>query len=582
MLHTIPTDISELTNGEKLVIKKLKELYKNIDRDCYLYIQPTIRTLEPDFILIDSLKGVCILEVKDWGLNYIRAINKNEVVLADNRKVHNPSKRAVQYYNAVKSLFESEDRLQDEECNLKFKVHSKLILTNLSNRDITERDLEQFFIRPCMDYITSDELTHISLDILFGNDVCNITEDCMNIIRSLLFPEIKIIKKESIEDDFDEIRDDIIGALDVEQEKFAKRIPYGHYLVSGVPGSGKTVMLLSRAIFLAEKFPNWDILILTYNKSLMNKLKTQLYNLSSDLTYNGIDISNIEVKTFHKFALEIANINVPRNPSQEWWTNELPTEAMKYAKPTYDAILIDEYQDFYHSWIQLCLKCCKKHTFEDRKPSENMFLAGDRLQSIYNPNEISWKSLGLNVVGRSKLLKTTYRSGRSHIILALKFLINDPHFKREVEKFYEGFDGINAVNKNNNSIEFIPENIYKLNELLLGILSQEEFKPQDIMILVPYNKTGAYLYSKLHPSLKECSIFSRDVVDNKIVITTYHSSKGLESKICILWGINKISDKKLIYVGMTRASNKIYICVDNPDGLTTLELKKIYNNINEC
>ena len=43
-----------------------------------------------------------------------------------------------------------------------------------------------------------------------------------------------------------------------------------------------------------------------------------------------------------------------------------------------------------------------------------------------------------------------------------------------------------------------------------------------------------------------------------------------------------LSDKKLIYVGMTRASNKIYICVDNPEGLTTLELKKIYNNINEC
>ena len=71
----------------------------------------------------------------------------------------------------------------------------------------------------------------------------------------------------------------------------------------------------------------------------------------------------------------------------------------------YDEILIDEYQDFYDDWIKLCIACCKKYKTlnSDRKEVElvNLFLAGDRLQSIYNPNKTSWKKIGINMQGRS-------------------------------------------------------------------------------------------------------------------------------------------------------------------------------------
>ena len=55
-----------------------------------------------------------------------------------------------------------------------------------------------------------------------------------------------------------------------------KEFPLGTYMVTGVPGSGKTVILLSRDIYLVKENPNWRILILTYNKSLSHKLNTQL------------------------------------------------------------------------------------------------------------------------------------------------------------------------------------------------------------------------------------------------------------------------------------------------------------------
>ncbi len=89
----------------------------------------------------------------------------------------------------------------------------------------------------------------------------------------------------------------------------------------------------------------------------------------------------------------------------------------------------------------MCLALCKRHNY-DGKISENLFLAGDRLQSIYNPKEHTWKSLGVNIQGRSKILKHSYRSGKSHIELALDFLMADKILKKEVEKFYEGREGI--------------------------------------------------------------------------------------------------------------------------------------------
>ena len=54
--------------------------------------------------------------------------------------------------------------------------------------------------------------------------------------------------------------------------------------------------------------------------------------------------------------------------------------------------------------------------------------------------------------------------------------------------------------------------------------------------------------------------FKENLIDDtKTTITTYHSSKGLEAKVVIILNINDIKDKKLAYVAMTRASEKLII-----------------------
>ena len=100
-LNIIKNESKKLTKGEKELLNKIKLLYKNYQDEAYLYVQPTISKLVPDFILIDENRGISILEVKDWSLSYIKDIDKRRVVLAD-REDDNPLSKTKQYYDILK------------------------------------------------------------------------------------------------------------------------------------------------------------------------------------------------------------------------------------------------------------------------------------------------------------------------------------------------------------------------------------------------------------------------------------------------------------------------------------------------
>lgn len=557
-LNIIPSDLSDLTEGEQRIASKIKSFYAESLIDSYLYVKPRLRNLEPDFIIIDPTKGICIIEVKDWTFNFIKDADRTKVSTITGQVLYNPIFRANQYFNLAKGLFDSDIRLLDEMGNPAYNLFSKVILCNISSSDAVKiaTILDQYPTR----YVTSDQIRGLTLDQVFDIESCFISPDQLLVLRTILFPEIKISDIEALEfeaADTGEIYT-TIKALDSQQEQFAKRLPNGHYMISGVPGSGKTVILLSRAIFLLKENPDWKIQIVTYNRSLSYKLENRIEHLSRDLDFLGMRRDNITVSTFSKLALEVANIGIPQNAGSDFWNYELPKKAFEKATPIYDAILIDEYQDFYDDWLKLCLKLAKKYTI-DGKEFENIFLAGDRLQSIYNPNEHSWSSIGINIQGRSKLLKHTYRAGKSHINLALKLLMSDPKLKKEVRKFYDGKDGIDNQTNLSDTIEFIEGEYSSISILLHDLLNRVGFKPSEILILSPTWQEANTLYAVLPSDIQSKCKVTKDIIDNKLIITTYHSSKGLENKICILLNIEKVDDRKRIYVGMTRASQRLYI-----------------------
>ncbi len=112
------------------------------------------------------------------------------------------------------------------------------------------------------------------------------------------------------------------------------------------------------------------------------------------------------------------------------------------------------------------------------------------------------------------------------------------------------------MGKNNikNSIEFIPNIINKLTKLL------QMYRRNEILILIDSKYKAEKFMRELPTEIRQVLLFQKEIIDDtKTTITTYHSSKGLEAKVVIILNINDIKDKKLAYVAMTRASEKLII-----------------------
>ncbi|MBP2142930.1 superfamily I DNA/RNA helicase [Methanococcus voltae] len=683
-IDIIPDDLYGLKKGELKLLNRIKEIYSKIDnyegnRNCVLYLQQSVCGLKPDFILIDSFKGVCILEVKDWKIGYLKNINSHQVETIDNKTFKNPIVTSNIYFNTLKDLIYSDEAFKgknekskknkmnnitkknaknSENLN-KFemppKIYSYAVFSKIKSEDIKKLQINKVLNQPPSKYITSDKISELTIDDLFDkNKDVKMSNIEFNRIRSLLCPEIcicnskqkikdknhnkdksakktqskkedsklkklgsliklfkiinKISSKDSIEDiiDYEKDSKELIKVLDLEQEKLSKKIPSGHFMVTGVPGSGKTVILLSRAVFLALNNPTWKIRILTYNKTLSEECKTNLKNMCEKIGNNDI-LNNIEVSTFHKFAKELYyeynqccesdefnNFKIKfKTESKQFWNYELPNKVLNLLEDRininmslkqYDAVLIDEYQDFMNEWIKICVKSCKKYPYVDYagKNTEgiNLFLAGDRLQSIYRLNGQNWKSLGIDMRGRSKLLKSTYRTGKEHLNLGINFLMNNNELKNQVYKFYNGTNTFSVLDGN---IEFLKGKNEVLNDKIKELLTK--FKPEEIMILCNDNKSCEKLYNSLDSDLKKKCSFSKNLEFGYVRILTLHSSKGLESPVCLITNLSEISkpannvqdilNRKLIYVGITRAFEHLILHSEDFDKSYAKELHDI-------
>jgi len=74
--------------------------------------------------------------------------------------------------------------------------------------------------------------------------------------------------------------------------------------VSGGAGTGKTIVALHRAVFLARKFPSANILLTTYSRPLVDSLESGLNELAGA---TGDVRRRIHVEHLHKFAHDLAS-----------------------------------------------------------------------------------------------------------------------------------------------------------------------------------------------------------------------------------------------------------------------------------
>lgn len=95
--------------------------------------------------------------------------------------------------------------------------------------------------------------------------------------------------------------------LNVEQRKLVQSKPAGHSLIKGVAGSGKTTVAVHRLPFLLENYcldKDDRVLMVTYNKSLLNYIKYVYDKVQEEQEFERISLFEID-----NSKLDIKNID---------------------------------------------------------------------------------------------------------------------------------------------------------------------------------------------------------------------------------------------------------------------------------
>ncbi|OLS40719.1 nuclease-related domain-containing DEAD/DEAH box helicase [Bacillus sp. MRMR6] len=605
MAITIPETIrTSATAGERLLFRTLKTFLPD---DYIVYFEPEIQGKRPDFVIIGPDLGIVVLEVKDYTKSTLFQLNHDEwhivTTSGDQAVIKSPMKQArdnmflvVEALKKDKSLIQLEGKYKFQ---LKFPYGHGVVFTRMQSKDFVQEGLYSV-IEPNL-CLTRDEIDPdkegFSEEVLMEK-ILNmfvvpfrlrepLSYEDINAIRYHLFPEVRISAEFKPPVPYQDqlllsLHD--IKTMDLHQENLAKQIGDKNRLIRGVAGSGKTIILASRAKMLSKQNPDWKILILCYNISLANAIQqmiNHMLNEPEDLfdfyqNVKAVQNENIIVRNFHawlKNDLKIKEQQLP-NMMEKIERNEA-------ILPTYDAVLIDEGQDFEADWLRLVSLLINADT-------QSLLLVEDRAQTIYQRKRSYLQDTGFSFQGRSKVLSINYRNTQQIVKFAWDFYREHSMFKNKVRnRELEGEiiapqstkrkgpePGLIKAANFSDEMKIVARSIKKLH-------LDRKVPLEDILILYRVKRTHQYpIIDLIKRSLNEAELpfywitendtskRSYEKNDGKIKISTIDSSKGLDFRAVFIVNVdsmpfpleeNKEREVSLLYIGMTRA--KEYLCL---------------------
>ncbi len=444
------------------------------------------------------------------------------------------------------------------------------------------------------------------------------------------------------------------------QRKIVRKEYHGAARVLGGAGTGKTVVAMHRAKYLASRLePGKRILFTTFTANLAADIKENLQKICTTEEMRKIDIVNFdawvagflkdkgysskimygaEVTKTWQTALLNANVDLEYPVSfyeEEWNRIVVPQEAFTlegYAKAkrtgrgtrldrkkrfaiwkvintyitlmkeeqqkdvnmamyecrtlfnqlpninTYKHIIVDEGQDFSYSAYKLL------RTLAGEEHANDLFIVGDSHQRIYK-NKVVLSQCGINVRGRSSLLKINYRTTEEirkaafSVLQGISFddLDGDVDLGDKCQSLTHGEKPhIFEFKDASTEFDFIKAEIDKLVAAGVGL--------SDICIVARTHK----LVDSYTQLLENCDLRVFEIRQNKsdnrhiegLRVATMHRVKGLEFKYVFIVAANDrilplnmaidhtdavaedesmTAEKSLLYVAMTRAQQGVYI-----------------------
>jgi len=333
---------------------------------------------------------------------------------------------------------------QDEAANLlesklrthRYLVRKRQLLVNINT--VTFAPAIQSLPSIEEDYLIAksiDDLYTILNQLDDWQDKCDIFHKTLSAIQSISTIRKAAVKRIITKEDSRGAKlkrlEDSIATLDTQQGQAVIETVEGVQRIRGLAGSGKTIVLALKAAYLHAQHPEWRIAVTFHTRSLKEQFRRLINTFCIDQTGEEPDWDNLRVVNawgahgsperdgiYHEFCkvhdIQYYDFRAARyiaKGKEFEWACKTALDAVSNPIPRYDAILVDEAQDFPPCFLRLC--------YEFLNEKKRLTYAYDELQSLSgaslpSPEEI----FGKNPDGSPRVkLEETPGSPRRDIIL---------------------------------------------------------------------------------------------------------------------------------------------------------------------
>ncbi len=405
-----------LTAGESAVLEFFDQY---LPEAWEIYVQPHLNGLRPDFVLLNPRVGIAVFEVKDWDLSALpyhwRMSGAGMPVLwAKDRQgnpfpvMDDPVAKADRYRRAVSELYCPSVGYQAASNHQKLAMVTSGVIMAKCRTDAAKRFFERErekrgMLHPALaryyplsggDCLGEGCLYEVFPEALCYGSMMMTERHAEDLRRWLVEPDFAAAQRRPLE-------------LDDRQRALVKtRTDSGYRRIRGPAGSGKSTVLAGRAGELAAQ--GRDVLVVSYNITLGHWLRdmavryplpgrrlvdrtvwTWFHRLCRDLCfdarleedYKGLrskgDSAEAHETGLPRLAGRALELIRAHDESDSWW---------------FDAVLVDEGQDFRPDWWALLRRLCR--------PGGEMMLVADRAQDVYE-RSVFWTEQVMNGAGFS-------------------------------------------------------------------------------------------------------------------------------------------------------------------------------------
>ncbi len=590
--------------GERRVLQQLKRCLED-DHLVWHNVSIGPRGRQPDFIVLSPRQGVLLLEVKDWKRSTLLSATRDRVELRTARgdiTEANPLRQARDYALELVDVMKQDSALTHGDGvfrgKLLFPYGWGVVFSHLWASEVAGTDFEDIF--PSHQVLLRDDLSEKLgpgdfQRRLWGMFTISyphtLTLPQRDRIRWHLFPELRLPTQASL--DFAGVGGDgaqaapplpdLMAVMDLQQEQIARTLGEGHRVIHGAAGSGKTMILICRAQYLAAAArPEQPVLVLCFNRTLADRINAQLRQ-------RGVD-ERVQVRTFHSWCKDVVDsygLHVPEVANRDEHFRQLvvTVERALYTglvpSGQYTALLVDEAHDFEDDWLRIATKLVNPVT-------NSLLVLYDDAQSIYQGQrrKFHFASVGIEARGRTSILKMNYRNTAEVLALAVhcaQSLLADegasePRDEDQVPLVQPASAGRRGrlplllhARSEDDEAELIAEHVAaalaageRLDDIAVVCRAKYLMKPIERALArraLGFQSMAAQAYR--HFDWQRASL----------KLLTMHSAKGLEFRLVFVAGLQALPMKgeapdaaaRLLYVAMTRATHELVLSAHGPD-----------------